>query len=109
MFRLFSPNVSLFANIAPSTPPYPLLFIRSLPLWIFEGTDKPDPHISRQKLDWDLVDQLAGTSIKGNWYPRHCVVNYLRRSKFVHMIPLFQHRTGILYTNDQDEVQTMCK
>ncbi|KAL5260716.1 hypothetical protein ACHWQZ_G010761 [Mnemiopsis leidyi] len=62
-----------------------------------------------QKLDWDLLESLSGTSVQGNCYPRHCVVKYLRQSRFVHMIPLFQERTGILYTNDVNEVQAICK
>eukprot|EP00116_Pleurobrachia_bachei_P004071 sb/3464333/ len=63
-----------------------------------------------QKLNYELLDKLEGTSVQGNIFPRRIIISYLRRTpRFKHMIPLFQHRTGLLWTNDADEVVQICR
>ena len=48
--------------------------------------------------------------MKGNIFPQRVYLSYVRRTpRFKHMIPLFQGRTGLLWTNNEDEVIDICK
>ena len=74
----------------------------------FHITYKPRKHYE-EKLDWDLVEAMEELGVEGKYYPRHCFGNYLRYSRYKHMLPLFTAPTGIIYTNDPLKVPDICK
>ena len=42
-------------------------------------------------------------------YPNMCYTKYLRTSKYVRMLPLFQDATGVVVTSNPDEAHLICK
>jgi len=67
--------------------------------------------INKKWPGWDLRDLLVKHKLVAHnpCYPNACYTRYLRQSKYVRMLPLFQEDTGVVVTTNPDEAHLICK
>lgn len=68
-------------------------------------------HRINKRGSWALADNLRAQGLEAHCprYPNPCYTKYLRVSKYIRLLPLFQDLTGVVATTKPEEAHLICK